>query len=908
MCAERGYNAGMGANQALEINAWLLEGGVVVTASDRAARAIAADYHRSRLSEGRKAWAAPAVLDWQSFAQTEWARRGGDGRLVLNPMQERAIWGEIVAAGGHAAATLPESRDRLATMAMEAHSLVCSYASGLLDRRARAGWANDSAAFSQWLVAFDDACKSANAISASRVALELIPLLERDSNPRAKLLLAGFDRLLPLQRAFFEAWGDSRLVDARSEQAATTLYAARDSESELSACALWCRKRLDEQPDSRLLVMTQDAANRRGEIERAFLQHCDGGSPARYEFSLGVQLGSVAIARSAMLLLRWFVGTLEEHQVDWLIASGFLFKTSEEVSALQARMRDLRRHGLQRTQWTLDAFLNQPIKARLPSAWEQRMIAAQRRMMSATLKTRSPLEWAELTPQMLNDAGWPGPTLGSSAEFQAAQRLQKIVELCGSLGFDGKRISWNEFLAELGRGISETLFAPESQDAPILIAGPPESAGLNADAIWFLGVSEDAWPPRGSRNPLLPAAIQRDARMPHASPQLDWDLAHAITTRLNISAPEIYFSYPQQVDGVDARPSRIVAQIAGLPEPLPISLIANPAPQPLTYSAEDRRLIPMISQVGNRPELPVKIRGGSKVLTAQSHCGFKGFAIGRLGVDTWQLAEAGLSPIVRGQLLHSVMHAIWAGPPNGIRTLDGLQRKVDFRGFVTAHVAVVMEEELPTAARELMPQRYLELEAERLTRLVSEWLEYESARLPFTVLETEMNTATTIPGLITLDLRLDRIDQLNDGTLLIVDYKTGDVSQKSWDLPRPEDLQLPLYAGFALGPGKVLGGLVFAQIRTGDTRFTGRVGDVDGTLGSGLPNAVSLKRNSLSAEQLMDWRDAIDQLARDYLAGRADVDPRDTRDTCKRCGLQTLCRIHERPGDELDEDAGGADE
>jgi hypothetical protein len=43
----------------------------------------------------------------------------------------------------------------------------------------------------------------------------------------------------------------------------------------------------------------------------------------------------------------------------------------------------------------------------------------------------------------------------------------------------------------------------------------------------------------------------------------------------------------------------------------------------------------------------------------------------------------------------------------------------------------------------------------------------------------------------------------------------------------------------------------------------------------------------------MDWRDCIEQLARDFLAGRADVNPREYPKTCDRCGLQTLCRIQE---------------
>ena len=51
------------------------------------------------------------------------------------------------------------------------------------------------------------------------------------------------------------------------------------------------------------------------------------------------------------------------------------------------------------------------------------------------------------------------------------------------------------------------------------------------------------------------------------------------------------------------------------------------------------------------------------------------------------------------------------------------------------------------------------------------------------------------------------------------------------------------------------------------------------------------------------WRNYIEQLARDFLAGRADVDPRDYPETCERCGLQALCRIQEnQPGLDADED------
>jgi len=192
-----------------------------------------------------------------------------------------------------------------------------------------------------------------------------------------------------------------------------------------------------------------------------------------------------------------------------------------------------------------------------------------------------------------------------------------------------------------------------------------------------------------------------------------------------------------------------------------------------------------------------------------------------------------------------------------------------------------------------MPPRYLDLEEQRLARHVVEWLQFEAARVAFEVAETEVGRAVSIAGL-NFDLRLDRIDRLNDGSLLVIDYKTGDVSHKSWELPRPDDVQLPLYAGLALDRGnELLGGLVFAKVRPGDKSFAGHVGDPTGTLMAGLKGTSALVKNPLTAEQLEDWRDYIEQMARDFLSGRADVDPREYPDTCERCGLQTLCRIQE---------------
>lgn len=83
--------------------------------------------------------------------------------------------------------------------------------------------------------------------------------------------------------------------------------------------------------------------------------------------------------------------------------------------------------------------------------------------------------------------------------------------------------------------------------------------------------------------------------------------------------------------------------------------------------------------------------------------------------------------------------------------------------------------------------------------------------------------------------------------------------------------------------------------------FSGRVMDACSTLDSALNGTSTLVKNALTPQQISEWRKTIEQLARDFLAGRADVDPRDYPMTCDRCGLYSLCRVKERDH-EVEED------
>lgn len=879
----------MDTQSGASLNAWLRAGSLVVASSDRASRSIQAAFHRRRRAEGVSAWSAPDILDWKSFIRNAWEQRNSDGRVLLNAAQEKSLWSDVIRSEQYLPTALPSSVRRLAAMAMEAHDLLCSYAPQFLRTASRISWDQDAGAFSQWLAEFDDRCVRNGFISLSRLPLDLISILSEDTSPRPDLRIAGFDRVLPTQRRLFDAWGSWQQFDAEGPVPHVSFHSARDSNTELESCALWCRRQLDTNPQARLLVITKDLSQRSGELERAFLRFSQPGAPPLFELSLGTPLSQVPLARSALLLLRWLSESLSEYELDWLFSSGHA-ANPEESSALQASMHTLRNRDLQRMRWPLESFLNQTAtSAAMPAQWKRRTIDAQRALKEST-SLQNPIDWAEFVPHLLETIGWPSIPSRSTIQFQALRRWQQALDTTASLGINGRRISWRDFVTELQHAAEEILFAPQSADAPIQIAGPAESAGLTGDAIWFLGADEGSWPAVASMHPFLPPYMQRESAMPHASALDDWDFSAAITKRLLASAPQVHFSFALQDDDTAARPSRLITQA---PQPMASHMLPPVHQPPLAVTSTDSSMVPF----------PLNhLRGGAGTLSSQSQCPFKAFATARLNARQWDPGESGLSAKQRGQLLHDVLHSVWSGRRNALKTRDDLIATEDLTALVRKHVKLAIQSGLKPEVAEQLPPMYLELEQTRLVRLVVEWLEFEKKRAPFTVEQTEAKSTVTIAGL-SMNLRLDRVDRLSDGSTLVVDYKTGNVDPKSWDLPRPDDLQLPLYKIFGLEPlqpslfdtlgGPASGGLVFARVRVGNECFAGRVVDPQRTLDPNLNGTSALVKRKLSSAEESEWKEYIERMVDDFLHGRADVDPRDYPATCEHCRLQSVCRVQE---------------
>ncbi len=141
-------------------------------------------------------------------------------------------------------------------------------------------------------------------------------------------------------------------------------------------------------------------------------------------------------------------------------------------------------------------------------------------------------------------------------------------------------------------------------------------------------------------------------------------------------------------------------------------------------------------------------------------------------------------------------------------------------------------------------------------------------------------------------MRADRIDRVPGGDLLI-DYKTGEVSTASWEGPRPEQPQLPLYAAFG---AKKLVGAVFAQLRRPTLGFKGRVEDARANLSDALGANDPLVTVPYTDQLVEEWRGTLLSLSERFVRGEAQVDPHVYPKSCQYCPLPGLCRVAENRG------------
>ncbi|MBF0590103.1 MAG: PD-(D/E)XK nuclease family protein, partial [Magnetococcales bacterium] len=622
--------------------------------------------------------------------------------------------------------------------------------------------------------------------------------------------------------------------------------------------------------------------------------------PLPFNISLGRPLSEQPLIHDALLMLTWVAMPLEPAEYGAVLSSPFWVGGMSEWGERAALDMWLRREGWQSLSLrSLPSLLEQGgFFAKCPTLVH--MIRRVREVIIDAGKSNgrhSPEQWAERFATWLEKGfGWPGERVISSEEHQAREAWRGVLTELASLRAVSGPMGLREALSRLRQICADTLFQAESQETPIQIMGALEATGESFQALWVLGLSDDIWPPAPRPNPFLPRSMQRELGMPRASADRERRFAEVVTERMLQSAMDVVISYPEMVQD---QPMAVSPLVSHLPEQPP--RYKPPSRYGGLWALFDpafKQIVHLTYQPDHKaPVFPAQkaAPGGSTLLADQSHCPFRAYARHRLRAEAPETISNGITPPEHGMLAHQAMKIIWDEWGSKEQLLAMSESSV-VEGVT--HAVDRTLEALANRQRHRLSEPMLQLERTRLVRLLSRWMVIEAERPDaFEVLHREYDQSINIAGL-PLKIRLDRVDRLENGNLLLLDYKTGQCSARDWFGVRPRDPQMMLYL---LALPAMPSALAYVQLRSGPRELKG-VGFSDPEMDSPLPGVKVYEAHSLQNLEAPNdwlalkehWQCVLARLANGFLQGDAVVDP--LPHACDYCDLGALCRVEETLG------------
>ncbi len=889
---------------------------VVLCATPRLAADLRRGHGELQAASGAKSW--PAL---QSATAPQWLEHLTSGALLrgeipahsvpgmfLNRSQERALWEQIIASDTRDAGAVLElfDRDGMARAAFDAASLKQVWRIDVPEHL----HTEEYRVFLRWQSAVSEACDKNRWCTGDQALRWRVDCIARGIGGLPhRIGIAGFmapDPSLSRLLMALEARGVDifRLDFGYAGSADSSLRECTDAAAECDAAAAWAAAWVSrasaEQRVGCVRIAVADLPAQRRVLESALdaaLQPDRVGAgwaavERPYIFSAGAPLADQALVDVGLRLLQCFVHPrhLAHAELGSLLCTPGWSADITEADAracLELRLRELLpvEASLERFQQAIARLSDDLV---LPG-----LVAHLTALVNATRtssRRQLPGAWGKTFEAVLANLGWPGERGLLQVERAACTELREALLDLRMLDSVIGRVDAAEALRLLQRACRDTAFIAPRRSMPLVeVCSLEDAVAASVDALWVMGVIEGQWPPTPKPNPMLPAELQRRAGIVNARAD-----SLAAQSRLEQdcwlhSARTIVVSWASREGERELGASPLVSTFAGdgrceLPDAMvPRQDESHSVNVALEYIYDARA-----PAVGDDE----RIRGGTTLLQAQAICPAWGFYRYRLGAAVPPAPTFGLDARARGSLVHGALEAFWSGRSHADLVQMGESERL-------AIVDLAIDRALSAHdARALDPltPRLRALEQARLGRLLTVWLDVESRRVPFRVVACEQRHDLNIEGL-PVRVVVDRIDELDDGRLVIIDYKSGrNVTADRWAEARISEPQLPIYAALAF-PDRAVAAVVLARVIVDDPAFLGVAEDA-----GILPGIKSLEEQGKRyvAEVFPDW----DSLRRGWAERLSEI-AREVRDGCaavvytldkdiQYCDVKPLLRLAER--------------
>jgi ATP-dependent helicase/nuclease subunit B len=826
----------------------LSQGDTVITANRRLTRELRRVYNEQQLEAGRKAWSTPDIRfvgDWIQ-ALYESCDSNASEPLRMSAQSSGVLWERCVRE--HLSESLP-GFSGLVKQCKQSWARLQEWCVPLNEVAQRAS-SPEQRKFYNAAKLYCDLLSRHQSLDDAGLAHKVAEAARRESiDAPPRICLAGFDRLWPALTGLLDALRDAgtsvSLAEVPGRAANIAVISLDDRQTELRTAGAWARQQLLLNPAGRIAVVCPDLETDADGVARLVRegfapgwQLAGPGHRGSVNVSYGQSLADFPSITVAMMLLRWVHDGLSSQEVSVLLRSRSII--GGPVPGRCRLEQQLRR--LPDRLWRaedLSGVLHNPGAGPDADAWHE----AIRHIAEAEIRYRdkeTPAEWAERINQLLSDVGWPGTEVQDSNEFQLLNRWRELLNEMARLERVLPLMTFREAVSRLISLASDTVFQAEAEPGVLPVLGTLEAAGMQFDKIWVTGLDDGRWPASGNPLPYVSRQLQKDHAMPDATPQDSLKFSSDVLQRLLCSADEVVLSWAEAENGVEQQPSPLLKNIPSESQPE----FTDPGWHALSMLDSE-----LLATADEDPIPPIgpdeRISGGAYTVQRQATEPFAAFAYGRLRVGDLQPFQPGLSASIRGSAIHAALSHLYKDRPSHSEVTRWSEEEWAARIGKSSDAALVKYE----WHADVGLRRMIQLERRRIRQILLQFSHAELDRDAFNIVMVEQKLEYFGFG-VRLGLRVDRVDKLDDGGLLVIDYKTG--AEKSL-LDRDgnlRDLQLVVYT---LAIPEAIGGVALINLDSRKISFKGAGAGEDWQ------------------ERLHSWRNKAEQAIRGIAQGDARV-------------------------------------
>ena len=764
----------------------LQERGTVITANRRLARALREEYAARQLADGVAAWETPRILAWPDWLKSMLDDAGEQEDLPtrINHHHSTLLWerclrkelDDDVVGAGH-----------IVRLARDCYQRLADWDVGIREV-ARTAQGRDQRAFAAAAGRYQGLLERESWVDEAGLAALLIARIgDGRVRPAGRFTFAGFDRTRPVVdrlRQQLVAVSCEVVDEPDRRGAAPELLTFDTPEAELRAAGAWARQRLDDTPSTRIGIVVpgleRDAQRTAGLVREGLVPgyRLSSELPAEaLNVSYGRRLANYALVSTGLLWLRWLVRDLRAVEVGHLLRSALI---GAGGAAARARL-ELRLRGLPDRDWS-PYMITAALKGKEEEAsdWLQR-VAGLTKLRRELPASASPAEWAIRIDGILDAGGWPGQGSLASGDFQLMNRWRDLLNDLARMDLVSARMSLETTLNQLESMAADAVFQPETELTQVHLLGPLEACGLEFDAIWLTGMTATDWPARGSAAVLVSRRLQEEHGMPDATPGETLEHSRRLLGRLCAAAPTVVCSYPRVLEDAEQTVSELLEELG--------ATTAGAPADPGWFAAQlagGERLAELDDPAPPIPDTE-RLVGGASTIQAQLTEPAAAFIGGRLAARGLDEQVSGLPALLRGNLIHDALYKLYLDKP----TRDEVAGWTDVDARIADAVDFAFARHERNADNVLL--RLLAMERGRVASLLREFLHVDLTREAFAVDSVERKLDFKEAG-VQLELRIDRVDRLPDGSVAIIDYKTGAEKTFLTRQGEPKEYQLVAYA------------------------------------------------------------------------------------------------------------------